>query len=97
MTGRLIGKEEIAEDPLKFHGLTDGIVTLTSKHGDKITMLTIISPHGEWNVAVREVSRTSQKNRLVAEVERAYARRLIDALRTHGRMITHHLAKPNGG
>lgn len=96
MTGRLIGKEEVAEDPLKFHSLTDGIVTSTTRHGDKIAMLTILSPDGEWNVAVREISRTSRKSP-VAEVERAYARRLIDAIRTHGRMITHHLAKANGG
>jgi len=96
MTGTLIGKEEIAGDPLKFHSLTDGIVTSTTRHGDKIAMLTIISPDGEWNVAVREINRSSQKTHR-AEVERAYARRLIDAIRTHGRMITHHLAKANGG
>jgi len=89
MTGSLIDRNEVVADPLKFHGLNDGIVTSTARHGDKITMLTILTPRGEWNIAVREVAGRSPKTEI--EAEKAYARRLIDALRTHGRMIAHHL------
>lgn len=97
MSGRLLEREEVLGDPLKYHGLADGIVTATSRHGEKITMLTVITPQGEWNVVVREVNKVSRGSLVTeADAEKAYARKLIDAMRTHGRMINHHLAKITG-
>lgn len=97
MSGRLIEEAEIRGDPLKYGGLGNGIVTSTSRHGDKITMLTILTQEGEWNVAVREISQVNRGIPSRSETEKTYARKLIDALRTSGRMINHHLARAPEG
>jgi hypothetical protein len=48
-------------------------------------------------VAIREISQMTRGIPSISEAEKAYARKLIDALRTSGRMINHHLARAPTG